>query len=69
MKVIYDQETDSLSVIFSEGHVAESDEGKPGIVLDYADDGRLLAVEILDASSRMAIPKNVEFEVATAGIR
>lgn len=61
MKVIYDQETDSLSELFSEGHVAESDDGKPGIVLDYADDGRLLAIEILDASSRMAIPKNVEF--------
>lgn len=68
MKVIYDQETDSLSVIFSEGSVVESDEGKPGIILDYADDGRLLAIEILDASTRMAIPKTVEFEVATAGI-
>ena len=69
MKVIYDQETDSLSVIFSEGSVVESDEGKPGIILDYAGDGRLLAIEILDASTRIAIPKTVDFEVATAGIR
>ena len=69
MKVIYDQETDSLSVIFSEGSVVESDEGKPGIILDYADDGRLLAIEILDASTRMAIPTTVDCEVATAGIR
>jgi uncharacterized protein YuzE len=56
-------------VIFSKGNVAESDEGKPGVILDYADDGRLLAIEILDASTRMTIPKNVEFEVATAGIQ
>ncbi|NDC54412.1 MAG: DUF2283 domain-containing protein [Planctomycetia bacterium] len=66
MKVIYDQETDSLTVIFSEGNVAESDEGTPGVILDYADDGRLLAIEILDASTRMAIPNNVAFEASTA---
>jgi uncharacterized protein YuzE len=67
MKVIYDQETDSLSVIFSEGNAAESDEGKAGVILDYAADGRLLALEILDASARMTIPKNVEFEVTQEG--
>ena len=44
-------------------------EAASGIILDYADDGRLLAIEILDASTRMAIPKTVEFEVTTAGIR
>jgi len=66
MKVIYDKETDTLSVVFALGSIAESDEGKPGVILDYGADGTLLAVEILDASLRMAIPDHVDFEVAAA---
>ena len=31
MKVIYDHETDTLTVIFAEVPVAESDEDKPGM--------------------------------------
>jgi len=67
MKVIYDPETDTLSVVFAAGHVVESDEGKPGVILDYGSDGSLLSVEILDASHRMAIPDHVDFTVAAAG--
>jgi len=67
MKVIYDPETDTLSVVFAAGHVVESDEDKPGVILDYGTDGSLLSVEILDASQRMAIPDHVDFEVAAAG--
>jgi uncharacterized protein YuzE len=67
MKVIYDTETDTLSVVFAAGQVTESDEGKPGIILDYGADGSLLSVEILDASHRMAIPDHVDFEVAATG--
>lgn len=40
MKVIYDYQTNTLSVVFSRGSIAESDEGKPGGILDYATDGR-----------------------------
>lgn len=35
MKVIYDPETDALTVIFKEAPVAESAEDKQGIILDY----------------------------------
>ena len=65
MKVIYDKDADTLSVVFASGDVVESDEETPGIVFDYGLGGTLLAVEILDASNRMTIPDHVDFEIAT----
>ena len=34
MKIIYDQETDTMTVIFKESTVDESDEAKSGIIID-----------------------------------
>ena len=64
MKVVFDPETDTLAVYISDGAVAESDEPRPGIILDYDAAGSLLAIEILDASKHMPIPRHVDFEVA-----
>lgn len=61
MKVIYDKATDTLTVIFREAVIAESDEDKPGIVLDYDDDGQIVSMEILDASRTVKDPERVEF--------
>ena len=56
MKTIYDPETDTLTVIFSEAPVSESDEDKEGVILDYDASGNLVSVEILDASRRVSDP-------------
>jgi len=64
MKVIYDRETDTLTVIFSESTVAESDEDKPGVILDYDDKGNLVSLEILDASRRVTLPSKIEYQVS-----
>ena len=53
MKVIYDPEVDVLSVLLSDAPVAESDQDKPGIVLDYDSRGNIVSLEILDASKRI----------------
>ncbi len=63
MKVIYDPEVDVLSVLLSDAPVAESDQDKPGIVLDYDSRGNIVSLEILDASKRMANPMSVEYAV------
>lgn len=59
MKVLYDQETDTLTVLFREVPVAESDEDKPGVILDYDGEGNLVSLEILDASRRVEEPQSV----------
>jgi uncharacterized protein YuzE len=63
MKVSYDEKTDTLSVILKDNTpVAESDEDKPGIILDYDATGNLVSLEILDASTRVTEARKVEFQ-------
>lgn len=63
MKVTYDPRTDTLTVILKDGaRIAESDEDKPGVVLDYDDEGDLVSLEILDASTRVSETRKIEFQ-------
>jgi uncharacterized protein YuzE len=64
VKIIYDKETDTLSIILRPGRVAESDEARPGLILDYDKTGGLLSLELLDASERVKAPQSVEFALA-----
>jgi len=64
MKIIYDPETDILSLILKDTEIEESDEDKPGIILDYDKDGDLISLEILSASKRVLKPGGIEYQVA-----
>jgi len=66
MKVLYDSETDTLTVVFLDAPVAETDEDKPGIILDYDAEGNLVSLEILDASRRVGLPTQIEYRVIPA---
>lgn len=67
MKACYDQRTDTLSMVLKEGvRIAESDEDKPGVVLDYDEKGDLVSLEILDASRRVTETRKIEFESVEA---
>lgn len=63
MKVSYDKKTDTLSMILKDNTpIAESDEDKPGVILDYDAVGNLVSIEILDASKRVTETRKVEFQ-------
>jgi uncharacterized protein YuzE len=55
-------------VVFAETPVAESDEDKPGVILDYDATGNLVSLEILDASRRVAIPTRIEYQVGSPSV-
>jgi uncharacterized protein YuzE len=63
MKVVYDPETDTLTIIFSDTPVAESDEDKPGVILDYDEAGNIVSLEILDASRHVSLPTRIDYQV------
>ena len=65
MKVNYDPKTDTLSFLLKENvAVAESDEEKPGVILDYDDRGDLVSLEIMDASRRVTEARKIDFQIA-----
>jgi uncharacterized protein YuzE len=63
MKVSYDARTDTVSVTLKvDARVVESDEVRPGLILDYDEHGEVVSVEILEASSRITEADKVDFE-------
>jgi uncharacterized protein YuzE len=63
VKIAYDAETDTLTLTLRDVPVRESEEERSGVILDYAEDGSLVGLEILDASRRVTGPTSVELEV------
>ena len=60
MKVTYDPEVDVLRMLFSDARITESDEDKPGVILDYDEAGNVVGLEILNASQRVDNPRAVD---------
>jgi uncharacterized protein YuzE len=63
MRVIYDPEVDMLRILFSNAPIEESDEDRPGVIIDYDKDGNVVGMEILDASKLMDNPRAVDYAV------
>jgi uncharacterized protein YuzE len=64
MKVKYDKEVDVIYVSLCDETIFESDEEKKGVILDYSADGRVVGIEILNASIQVGSPTRVEYEFA-----
>lgn len=65
MKVTYDPRVDVLTIRMSASPIEESDEDKPGVILDYDQDGNVVGIEILDASKRVENPRSLEYAVTS----
>ena len=63
MKVTYDPEIDVLRIVLSGSVVQESDEERPGSILDFDEYGNVVGLEILEASKRVDDPRSVSYAI------
>lgn len=45
---------DALTITFSDARIADSEEVRPGVILDYDQSGGTVSIELLDASRHVA---------------
>ncbi len=66
MKVQYDQQADALYVRLDESRIVESEEVRPGVVLDFDERNQVVGIEILQVGKRVPRAKlrQMQFEVA-----
>jgi uncharacterized protein YuzE len=63
MKVTYDTEVDVLRILFRNAPIEESDEDKPGVILDYDKEGNVVGLQVLNASQRIENPRALDYAV------
>jgi uncharacterized protein YuzE len=63
MKITYDAATDTLTVVLRDATARISAEERSGVILDYDAEGRLIALEVLDASARVDGVDTVQLQV------
>ena len=75
MKVEYGPHTDTLTIPLRVARMRESDELRPGVIVDFGEDGTVVRFEILDASKvvemtgeakEMALARVAAIDLATA---
>ena len=63
MRVQYDPSADAMYICLADGTVADSDEVREGVVLDYDAAGKVLGIELLNVSKRADNPREMAFEM------
>lgn len=61
MRFHYDKKQDALYIRFNKNPYVESDEVKEGIIFDYDKNGKIIGIEVLDASLRFPRKFKSEF--------
>jgi len=65
VNVNYDPEVDVLRILLSNEPIVESDEDKPGVILDYDEKGNLVGFEILRASQTIQNPRSMHYSISS----
>ncbi|KXB07187.1 hypothetical protein AKJ52_00740 [candidate division MSBL1 archaeon SCGC-AAA382C18] len=54
MEISYDPEVNALNIQLQKGNYEESKEFDDGIIIDYSTDGKIMNIEILDATEKIS---------------
>ena len=63
MRIEYDQQADLIYIRLKAGTIVESEEVRPGVVLDFDAEGKVLGIEMLDVSERTDNPRELAMEL------
>ncbi|HIJ07283.1 MAG: hypothetical protein XE11_2644 [Methanomicrobiales archaeon 53_19] len=66
MKVTIDKEADAVYMRLSDTPIKDSEEIKPGVILDYDDENNLVGIEILNISERVPSASLASVQLETA---
>ncbi len=66
MKLKVDKESNALYFRLDESSIVESEEVRPGVILDFNEEGKVVGVEILDLKERTSKEELDTFEFQTA---
>lgn len=66
MQIRYDAEADILRILLSDDKIYQSDETAPGLIVDYTKEGKVVGIELLDASESVADPYTIQLNVPRA---
>ncbi len=66
MKLKVDEKADALYLRLDESKIADSQEVQPGVVLDFAENGEVVGIEILRLSKRVPKVDLHDFQYQTA---
>ena len=66
MRIKVDKESDTLYFRFDENRIVESEEVKPGVILDFDEEDKVVGVEFLGISERASQEElaNMQFQTA-----
>lgn len=66
MKLHFDEKADAIYLRLDESAIIESEEIRPGIVLDFNEENQVVGIEVLNVKGRIPLAnlKQMQFEVA-----
>ncbi|MGV8933144.1 MAG: DUF2283 domain-containing protein [Gallionellaceae bacterium] len=66
MKVQFDQKADAIYFRLDESPIVESEEVRPGVILDFNDKDQVVGIELLSIKGRVPVEmlRQLSFEVA-----
>ena len=66
MRIILDKESDALYIRLDENRIIDSEEIKPGVIVDYDENDRVVGVEYLNISTRASKEQLISIQLQLA---